>query len=310
MQHKRALVISGGGSKGAFGGGIAEYLIRDCNYKYDIFVGTSTGSLLVPLLSIDEIEKIKAIYTSVTQDCIFSTNPFIISKKNGVFKTRINHFSTIKMFLKGKKTFGESKALFKLIKKIITPGDFERMQQNTAEIYITVSNLSNNTVEYKRLKDCEYHDFCEWIWASSNMIPFMSLMEKDGCEYADGGFADLVPISEAIYRGATEIDVIVLKARAGREMKRPVRNALELTTRAFDFMLDQISSDDIKIGELLSKRKRVTLNFYYPPAVLTENSLIFDPYQMKKWWRQGKRFAKEQNPVCKCIEVGMLEENK
>ncbi|SHN31366.1 Predicted phospholipase, patatin/cPLA2 family [Cyclobacterium lianum] len=308
MQQKRGLVISGGGSKGAFGGGIAEYLIRECNYKYDIFVGTSTGSLLVPLLSINEIERIKAIYTSVTQDCIFSTNPFIISKTNGVFKTRINHFSTIKMFLKGKKTFGESKALFKLIKKIITPADFEQMRQNAAEIYITVSNLSTNNVEYKRLKDCDYHDFCEWIWASSNMIPFMSLVEKDGCEYADGGFADLVPISEAIYRGATEVDVIVLKARAGREMKRPVRNALELTTRAFDFMLDQISSDDIKIGELLSKKRKVKLNFYYPPAVLTENSLIFDPYQMKKWWRQGKRFAREQNPVCKCIEVGLQEE--
>ena len=304
MQNKRALVISGGGSKGAFGGGIAEYLIRECNFDYDIFVGTSTGSLLVPLLSINEIEKIRAIYTSVTQDAIFSTNPFIIYKDGGVFKTRINHFSTIKMFLRGKKTFGESKNLFKLIKKIITPADFERMQNNKAEVFITVSNLSTNTVEYKRLKDCTYIDFCEWIWASSNIVPFMSLLEKDGCEYADGGFADLVPISEAIYRGATEVDVIGLKARAGRALKRPVRNALELTTRAFDFMLDQISSDDIKIGELLSNKRQVKLNFYYPPAVLTENSLIFDPYQMKKWWRQGMNFAREQNPVCKCIEVG------
>ncbi|WP_339925684.1 patatin-like phospholipase family protein [uncultured Cyclobacterium sp.] len=304
MDKKRALVISGGGSKGAFGGGIAEYLIRECNFDYDIFVGTSTGSLLVPLLSINEIEKIRAIYTSVTQDSIFSTNPFIVYKDAGVYKTRINHFGTIKMFLKGKKTFGESKNLFKLIKKIITPADFERMQNNKAEVYVTVSNLSTNTVEYKRLKDCTYIDFCEWIWASSNIVPFMSLLEKDGCEYADGGFADLVPISEAIYRGATEIDVIVLKARAGRELKRPVRNALELTTRAFDFMLDQISSDDIKIGELLSHKREVKLNFYYPPAALTENSLIFDPYQMKKWWRQGKNFAREQNPVCRCIEVG------
>jgi len=307
MHKKRALVISGGGSKGAFGGGIAEYLIRECNFDYDIFVGTSTGSLLVPLLSINEIEKIRAIYTSVTQDAIFSTNPFIIYKDGGVFKTRINHFGTIKMFLKGKKTFGESKNLFKLIQKIITPADFVRMQNNKAEVYVTVSNLSTNSVEYKRLKDCAYIDFCEWIWASSNIVPFMSLLEKDGCEYADGGFADLVPISEAIYRGASEVDVIVLKARPGRALKRPVRNALELTTRAFDFMLDQISSDDIKIGELLSHKREVKLNFYYPPAALTENSLIFDPYQMKKWWRQGMNFAREQNPVCKCIEVGQEE---
>jgi predicted patatin/cPLA2 family phospholipase len=35
----KALVISGGGSKGAFAGGIAEYLIRDCCISYELFVG-------------------------------------------------------------------------------------------------------------------------------------------------------------------------------------------------------------------------------------------------------------------------------
>ncbi len=301
---KRGLVISGGGSKGAFAGGIAEYLLKDCNFKYDIYVGTSTGSLLVPLLSIGEIEKIKAIYTSVTQDQIFSTNPFVISKSNGVIKTRINHFGTIKMFLRGKKTFGESKALFKLIKKIITPEDFKRMLANDAEIFITLSNLSNNKVEYKSLKQCTYNDFCEWIWGSANLVPFMSLLEKDGCEYADGGFADLVPISEAIYQGAEEVDVIVLRTDKERESKKPVRNALELTTRVFDFLLQQISEDDIKIGQLVGKKRMVNLNFYYPPKTLTENSLVFEPELMRKWWRQGRAFAREQNPVCKCIEVG------
>jgi hypothetical protein len=32
----RALVISGGGSKGAFGGGVAQYLLQEKEYKYDI----------------------------------------------------------------------------------------------------------------------------------------------------------------------------------------------------------------------------------------------------------------------------------
>ena len=43
----RALVISGGGSKGAFAGGVAQYLIeQDKGREYDMFLGTSTGSLL------------------------------------------------------------------------------------------------------------------------------------------------------------------------------------------------------------------------------------------------------------------------
>ena len=79
----RALVISGGGSKGAFAGGIAQFLLQDCQREYDIFIGTSTGSLLIPLLSIGEISRLKSIYTSVTQKDIFSVNPFIIKKLNG-----------------------------------------------------------------------------------------------------------------------------------------------------------------------------------------------------------------------------------
>lgn len=51
------LVISGGGSKGAFAGGIAEYLINDCGHKYDLFVGCSTRSLLVPHLAIGKVER-------------------------------------------------------------------------------------------------------------------------------------------------------------------------------------------------------------------------------------------------------------
>jgi len=43
----RAIVISGGGSKGAFAGGVAQYLIERQQRDYDLFVGTSTGSLLL-----------------------------------------------------------------------------------------------------------------------------------------------------------------------------------------------------------------------------------------------------------------------
>ncbi|MBD8490511.1 patatin-like phospholipase family protein [Echinicola sp. CAU 1574] len=298
----RALVISGGGSKGAFAGGIAEFLIKECQFKYDLFVGTSTGSLLIPHLAIDEIDKIKKVYTSVKQEDIFSTCPFIITKENDKYKTRINHWGIVKLFIRGTKTFGDSNNLLKLIKKNISKSDFRQMKANHSDIVVTVSNLSTNQVEYKSIKESNYEDFCDWIWASSNMVPFMSLLEKNNMEYADGGMADLVPISESIRRGATELDIIVLKTNHPRSAKRPTKNAMELTTRTFDFMLNQISNDDILIGKLQGSENQVKLNFYYPPKSLTENSLIFNPEEMKKWWEEGYNFAKSFDPVCKCIE--------
>lgn len=87
----KALVISGGGSKGAFAGGVAEYLINDCCNNYELFVGCSTGSLLLSHLAIGKIDKIKKVYTSVSQNDIFNISPFKIKKTKKGFETSINH---------------------------------------------------------------------------------------------------------------------------------------------------------------------------------------------------------------------------
>jgi NTE family protein len=76
----KALVISGGGSKGAFAGGIAEFLIKKRRNQYVLFLGSSTGSLLVPLLSLGETSRLKTIFTSVSRGDIFSNCPFLIKK--------------------------------------------------------------------------------------------------------------------------------------------------------------------------------------------------------------------------------------
>ncbi|MCW3117655.1 MAG: patatin-like phospholipase family protein [Chitinophagaceae bacterium] len=298
----KALVISGGGSKGAFAGGVSEFLIRECKQEYDIFIGTSAGSLLIPLLAIDQVEKIKDIFTSVSQNDIFNINPFIIEKRNGIYETSINHRGIIKMFLRRRKTFGESLNLRKLIGKILTENDFKLIKNGKPDVIITVSNISYNRVEYKSVKECTYEDFCDWIWASANVIPFMSLLNKNGFEYADGGLGNVVPLFRAIEKGATEIDVIVLKAANPMIQKNPVQNALELTARAFDFMLNQIETDDITIGRMEGIQHHVTLNFYQPTEDLTTNSLIFEPEKMKKWWANGYDYAKQNNPKCRTIK--------
>lgn len=298
----KALVISGGGSKGAFAGGLAEYLVTVCKRDYKIFIGSSTGSLLVPLLSIGETARLKKVFTTVTQQDIFNNCPFLIKKVNGVYKTKINHRGIVRMFLHGKKTFGESENLRTLIFKTITKDDFEKIR--TKDVTITVSNLNTMGVEYKQAKDCSYHDFCEWIFASASLVPFMSLVRKDGFEYADGGMGNIVPIYQAIQKGATDLDIIVLKNTETTQKKLPVRNALDLTSRVFSFMLNQIVTDDLIIGRLEGQNKKIKLNFYYPDKELTTNSLIFDPRQMSEWWEKGYQAAMKNNPECRIIQDG------
>lgn len=293
--NKRALVISGGGSKGAFAGGVAQYLMKEKKRNYDIFLGTSTGSLMVSHLALGKIDALKELYTNVNQHTIFSNNPFIIKRKHGEKVITINHFNTLWNFINGRKTFGESKNLRKLIKRNITEEMFFNIIKNDTEVVVTVSNLSANRVEYKTLRECTYNDFCDWIWASCNYIPFMSLLEKNGCQYADGGFGCLVPIREAILRGAKEVDAIILETEVTQINRMKSKNPFSLLFDAFDFMLEHVERHNITIGKLSAKQHDVKLNLYYTPSVLTTNSLIFDKKLMRKWWQSGFEHAKSKN---------------
>ncbi len=301
------MVISGGGSKGAFAGGVAQYLMEGLGYSYDLFLGTSTGSLLISHLALGKIQKIKEVYTSVTQDDIFSNCPFLIQNKYGVTNIAISHWNVLKNFSRGSKTFGESHNLLKLIRETLTPEEFDKLKHSKKEIVVTVSNLSLNTVEYKSIKDFSYDDFCEWIWISCNYTPFMSLVRKEGCEYADGGLGSMVPIEEAIKRGATEVDAIILHTEITHLNRLPSKNAFSLLTNMFAFMLDRIERQNIRIGKFVANYHGAIINFYYTPTVLTTNSLIFDKEKMLTWWGSGFKFAKKKNQELSEIEPNLNE---
>jgi NTE family protein len=293
----RALVISGGGSKGAFGGGVAQYLLQEKKHKYDLLIGSSTGSLLIPHLALGKVEKIYGIYTSVTMGKIFDINPFVVKRRDGIDVVTINHFNVLLQFLKGKRTFGESHKLRSYIKESFTPEEFDQLRQSGCDIVVTVTNLSKNDVEYKSIHDFEYEEFCEWIWISCNYIPFMSLHTKDNCEYGDGGFSSLVPIREAINRGATEIDVVVLETEMQTIPRAIGKNPFSLLIDLFQTLLNQVEKHDITIGKLSAKNKNVKLNLYYTPTQLTNNALVFDKEKMKLWWQQGYEYAKNKSDL-------------
>lgn len=300
----RALVISGGGSKGAFAGGVAQYLLEVKKYQYDLFLGTSTGSLLIPHLALGNVEKIHWVYTNVSMSKIFNICPFVVKVKDGVDIVTINHFNVLLQFFKGKRTFGESKGLRKYIRNNFTLSDFNKLKKLKKDVVITVTNFTKNEAEYKSIKDCTYEEFCDWSWISSNYVPFMSLVNKNNNEYGDGGFSSLVPIREAINRGATEIDVIILETEVNMDKTVIGKNPFSLMIDLFRIALDQVEKHDIAIGKLMASNKNVKLNLYYTPTKLTNNALIFNKEVMKTWWEQGYEYAQNKSEIMSDNKIG------
>ena len=289
----KALVISGGGSKGAFAGGVSEYLINDCKQNYDLFVGSSTGSLLLSHLALGKISEIKQIFCTTEQKDIFWINPFRIKElDNDKFKVSVNHWNTLKSFILRRQTFGDSKNLRKMIKSTLSKKDFAEIIKRDKQIVVSVSNLTKFRTEYKSNMDYSYTDFIDWIWASANYVTFMSVLNKYGNEYADGGFGSHTPIQAAINLGATEIDVIILEPEIITRDFEPTSNPFGSLMRVFGFMTEQIYYNDLMIGQLQSTAKNVTIRYFHTPYLLTDFPFVFKPSLLTKWWQEGYDFAK------------------
>lgn len=309
----RALVVSGGGAKGAYAGGVLEYLNND----YDLYIGTSTGALIIPLAASDDLPKLKSCYTNTNQKDIFKVNPFKIKKRaDGSFDVDMNFLNiAYNLLIRRKKSFGDSSNLRKKIEKFVSPSEFEAIKASKIDVLICVTNSNLGVAEYKSIKDCTLSEFHDWIWASTSAYPFMDSVVVNGQHYVDGGFTDPCPIQEAINRGATEIDVIVLKPEDGRLINEPIKNALQGLGRMIDVMLKEINKDDIQIASLNAKDNDVILNIYYTPRILTNNPFVFDKDLMTGWWAEGFEYAKSRafakylikGPKLENTRVGVLK---
>ncbi|MGN6530134.1 MAG: patatin-like phospholipase family protein [Ginsengibacter sp.] len=293
----KALVISGGGSKGAFAGGIAEHLINDCGNSYDLLVGSSAGSLLLPHVALGNIEKIKKIFTTVKQEDVFNVSPFSTKETNGSYFKSINQFAILRNILRGHVTFGESENLRNLIFKSLTKKEFEEISLLHKKVIVTVSNLTKQKVEYFNTADSNYEDFCNWTWASANAVPYMSVYEHNSCQYADGGFGNHIPINCALENGVTDLDVIILEGENEIHSLPLARNPFSLVMETISFMSSQISMKDRIIGRLMGLNRELDIRMYFTPKHLTNNPFVFRPELMSQWWEEGLAFARNNEPV-------------
>lgn len=313
---KKALVISGGGSKGAFAGGIVDYLVNVKKRDYDLYVASSTGTLVQLITSTNNIDKLKEGYTTITNEDIWKINPFKINdNSNGKIKMSLNWWNVIRnttprfkikrknkfpfieiIKIPGEISFGNSDNLLKTIKRFMSEKEYQMVRDELGrELVVCVVNATLKQVEYKSSTNWGYDDFCEWTKASCSAYPFMNPLTKNEYQYIDGGVLEPVPIQEAINRGATEIDVIRLKEENPKFGVEYMRNLVHGVLTSIDMMHSEIGRDDVRIGHLRANGDNVKLNIYYTPRKLTNNSLIFDKDIMTEWWKEGFEFAKKKD---------------
>jgi len=292
MKKTKALVLSGGGARGAWGGGLSQAL-KESGKDWDLYIGTSTGSLLMGLVALGEFSRLKEAYTSMRQSDIFSFNPFDADGKINPFKAGLR-------VLMGKATFGDSSNLLKQIRKFYTPEDHDKIRKMGKELVACCVSLTTGKTFYASSNDWEWEDFTEWMWASANVPVFMSNLHKRGEIWVDGGVREHLPIKWAIDNGYKVIDCIVHRPNQDLFRVDSFKTPLNTLTRVIDIMSREVSETDIEILLLNSEIRGITASFWYTPDILTTNTLLFDKTKMLEWWEMGYNYYSTGN--CRLIK--------
>lgn len=256
---KTALVISGGGSKGAFAVGALKFLIGELGLKFDILAGTSTGALITPLIAADGKDALPTLeteYTTVKTDDILSGTPAL-------------------RVIGGKPSLYDSGPLEKRIAKHITQALYDKVRTGPRQLAVTTVDLMDGRLVYYQsggspivtdepvVQVSSLDQFRRAILSSASipvaMPPVVNSRDAthrdDG--FVDGGVREYVPIEVAIDAGATEICCIILSPLFEKRPPFTKRfgNVFDVLQRSIDLLTEEVGASDLKLSQLYTRAR-------------------------------------------------------
>lgn len=199
---KRAIVLSGGGAKGAYQIGVWKAL-RKLKLNYSIVTGTSVGALNGAFF--------------VQKDYFKAVHMWYHMSFSHVFEHMDGDYHT----LEGKKNI-----LLTYAKGILNGGmDISRLEE-TLDKYLNVKRFYRSPIDFGLItvnlsdmkpvsickKDIKPQELKDYLIASASCFPAFPVKEIHGKKYIDGGYYDNIPIQLALDLGADEIIAVDLKA--------------------------------------------------------------------------------------------------
>ena len=298
---KKAVLISGGGSWGAYGGGTLERI----NGNYDTVIGVSTGAIMSPLVALSEWEMLKLGYTNINNNGVFDKKwykPHPLTKKGKLRKLPI-----ILTLLFGENSISTSNNLKKTIKKYFPESFFNDLKFSNKEVFVGTQNYAQipSKIHYFSSAKENYEDFIDWMWCSANFPFFTSLVKRGWRDekgnfhigyWSDGGLTDLVGFEQLNGFDYDEIDIILHRTKIENKFEgNEIKNLMDNVTTSINAMRYDIEFEFFqkKIENLNKEGAKV--NVYWLPRKLSANSMVFNEKEMKSWWEEGYNTAFDYN---------------
>lgn len=194
----RAIVLSGGGGKGAYQAGVYK-AIKKLGIEYDIVTGTSIGALNGFLMVQDDLFKCLWLWKHINYNKIFEDFNGVVDEKtlkNKYFEKIVNGGI-------------DTKKISKLVSRIYNP---KKLYNSSVDYGVVAFDIAKLKPIIALKKEMDANTLKKYIIASATCFPVFKPQKYEKEILVDGGYYDTTPINLAVDLGATEVIAVELKA--------------------------------------------------------------------------------------------------
>ena len=192
-KKKTALVLGGGGSRGAYEAGVWQAL-TELGIEIDIVTGTSVGAINAAMVVQGDVDLTAQLWREIETHMVFDV-------PEG--SQPIEYAREI--------VFHHGAGTSRLKELLDTYIDEDQIRSAAMDYGIPVVSLPAFEAHYLFKEDIPAGRLTDYIVASASAFPAIHSYEIDGVDYIDGGYADEIPVNMAMQKGATHVIAVNLK---------------------------------------------------------------------------------------------------
>lgn len=271
-----ALVLEGGGMRGAFTAGIKDYLLQNEIYFEEV-IGVSAGANNGANYCSRQRIRNKKIFTELVED---------------------DRYMGMKNLIKNGSYFGMD-FLFHQLPHEILPFDYQSFRESSSRLKVAVTECSSGELRYFSPQKFDKISRIDKVFKASSSLPLVSNpVEIEGKYYLDGGIRDSIPVQKALDDGFKNLLVILTREKDYRKTPVRAKFLLELFLRKYPNLVDDLKARHKVYNntlDLIAEKEKAGDFFVFRPNELEIDRFSKDPEQLEDLYDSGCQLAEEKS---------------
>lgn len=265
--NKSALVLEGGGMRGAYTAGVLDYLMEK-GVSFDSIYGVSAGALTGANFKAGQVGRGLRTFAAYLHDERYA-GPQHLLKTGDWFNIDFS---------------------YNKIPNELDPADYDTFNASPVNFYSVVSNVETGKAEYIRITDLKQQ--MDLVRASATLPLLSNIVEIDGKKYLDGGSCDSIPLKKSMADGHSKNLVVLTQHRGFTKKPSANRYACRLMYKKYPNYVKAMDNRHNMYNrqlKLVYEMEKQGKAFVIQPAAKVEVSrLEKNPARLVELYHQGK----------------------